>query len=175
LYLFFFCCYLFSTFTTHNFSFWTMLYRVHLAWSGFELTNLVVIGTDCIDSCRSNYHANMTNTGPIVYLTLSSILKYFNVHYYYFYFSETFRNMWLKKVISQIINYRDKCVDHWSKKRKYSSQQKMYVHFLAVWTKFDTLYFQIYCHHLLIKKYFVLYTIWLKNCSLDIEQQSCRH
>jgi hypothetical protein len=27
-----------------------MLYRVHLAWAGFELTTLVVIGTDCIGS-----------------------------------------------------------------------------------------------------------------------------
>ena len=25
-----------------------MLYRVHIAWVGFELTTLVVIGTDCI-------------------------------------------------------------------------------------------------------------------------------
>jgi hypothetical protein len=32
------------------------LYRVHLAWEGFELTTLVVIGTDCIDSYKSNYH-----------------------------------------------------------------------------------------------------------------------
>ena len=31
-----------------------MLYRVHLAWSGFELTTLVVIGTDYIGSCESN-------------------------------------------------------------------------------------------------------------------------
>ena len=33
-----------------------MLYRVHLAWSEFKLTTLVVICTDCIDSCKSNYH-----------------------------------------------------------------------------------------------------------------------
>jgi hypothetical protein len=33
-----------------------MLYRVHLAWAGFELTTLVVIGTDCIGSYKSNYH-----------------------------------------------------------------------------------------------------------------------
>ena len=26
-----------------------LLYRIHLAWMGFELTTLVVIGTDCID------------------------------------------------------------------------------------------------------------------------------
>jgi hypothetical protein len=34
-----------------------MLYRVHLAWAGFELTMLVVIGTD---SCKSKYHTIMT-------------------------------------------------------------------------------------------------------------------
>ena len=29
-------------------------------WAMFELTMLVVIGTDCIGSCRSNYHTIMT-------------------------------------------------------------------------------------------------------------------
>jgi hypothetical protein len=33
-----------------------MLYRVHLARVGFELTTSMVIGTDCIGSCKSNYH-----------------------------------------------------------------------------------------------------------------------
>ena len=32
------------------------LYRVHLACVGFELTTLVVIGTDFIGSFKSNYH-----------------------------------------------------------------------------------------------------------------------
>ena len=41
-----------------------MLYRVHLAWAGFELTTLVVIGTDCIDSYKSSYHAITTTTSP---------------------------------------------------------------------------------------------------------------
>jgi hypothetical protein len=36
------------------------LYRVHLAWSRFELTTLVVIGTDCIGSHKSNYHTITT-------------------------------------------------------------------------------------------------------------------
>jgi hypothetical protein len=31
-----------------------MLYQVHLAWVGFELTTLVVIGTDYIGSYKSN-------------------------------------------------------------------------------------------------------------------------
>ena len=39
-----------------------MLYRVHLAWMGYELTMLVVMGIDCIDSCKSNYHTITTTT-----------------------------------------------------------------------------------------------------------------
>ena len=38
-----------------------MLYRVHLV----ELTTLVVIGTDCIGSCKSNYHMIMTTMAPL--------------------------------------------------------------------------------------------------------------
>ena len=36
-----------------------MLYRVHLTMNGIELTTLVVIGTDCTGSCKSNYHPNI--------------------------------------------------------------------------------------------------------------------
>ena len=39
-----------------------MLYREHLAWTGFELTTLVMIGTDCIGSYISNYHTLATTT-----------------------------------------------------------------------------------------------------------------
>ena len=42
-----------------------MLYRVHLASMGFELTTLVVIGIDCICSCKSYYHAIMTTASPL--------------------------------------------------------------------------------------------------------------
>ena len=43
------------------------LYRVHLDWAGFELTTLVVIGTDCIGRCKSNYHAiTPTITPPLI-------------------------------------------------------------------------------------------------------------
>jgi hypothetical protein len=34
-----------------------MLYRVHLAWAWLELTTLVMIDTDCIDSCISKWLA----------------------------------------------------------------------------------------------------------------------
>jgi hypothetical protein len=37
-----------------------MLYRIHLSKSGFQLTTLVMIGTDCIGSCKSNYHTTTT-------------------------------------------------------------------------------------------------------------------
>jgi hypothetical protein len=33
-------------------------------WVGVELTMLVVIGTDCIDSWKSNYHTIMTMMAP---------------------------------------------------------------------------------------------------------------
>jgi hypothetical protein len=37
-----------------------MLDQVHFAWTGFKLTTLVVIGTDCIGSYKSNYHTSTT-------------------------------------------------------------------------------------------------------------------
>ena len=37
-----------------------ILYRVHLTREGFKLTTLVVIGTDCIGSCKSNDHTITT-------------------------------------------------------------------------------------------------------------------
>ena len=32
------------------------------SWAGFKLTTSVVIGTDCTDSCKSNYHTITTTT-----------------------------------------------------------------------------------------------------------------
>ena len=39
-----------------------MLYRVHLAMNGFEITPLVVMGPDWTFSCKSNYHTITTST-----------------------------------------------------------------------------------------------------------------
>jgi hypothetical protein len=50
------------------------LYHIMLytsPWSRFELTTSVVIGTDCISSCKSNYHTITTTTAP--YLGLGNI------------------------------------------------------------------------------------------------------
>jgi hypothetical protein len=52
-----------------------MLYRLHLASAGFELSALVVIGTDCIGSCKSNYHAITTTTAPLQFRKLTSLWK----------------------------------------------------------------------------------------------------
>jgi hypothetical protein len=41
-----------------------LLYLVHIAWAGFELTALVAIDTDCIGSYKSNYHTITTTTAP---------------------------------------------------------------------------------------------------------------
>jgi hypothetical protein len=37
-----------------------------LQWTRFELTTLVVIGTDCTGSCKSNYHTITTTTAPFL-------------------------------------------------------------------------------------------------------------
>jgi hypothetical protein len=42
-----------------------MLYRVHSAWARFEHTTLMVICTDCICCCISNYHT-ITATTPLI-------------------------------------------------------------------------------------------------------------
>jgi len=39
-----------------------MLHQVHLAMNGVQ--TLVVIGTDCTASCKSNYYTIMTTTAP---------------------------------------------------------------------------------------------------------------
>jgi hypothetical protein len=41
-----------------------IMYQAHLARVGFELATLVVIGTDCTGSCKSNYRTIMTMTTP---------------------------------------------------------------------------------------------------------------
>jgi hypothetical protein len=51
-----------------------MLYRIHFVWAGFELTTLVVIGTDCIGICKSNYHTIMTAPVITLHSSLSSLI-----------------------------------------------------------------------------------------------------
>jgi len=53
-----------------------MLYRVHLAWTGFELIMLVVIEIDCIGSCISSYHTFITTTAPIIKVCKINQLMY---------------------------------------------------------------------------------------------------
>ena len=43
-------------------AYFNMLYWVHLVWVGFELTNTLMIGTDCIGICKSKSHTITTTT-----------------------------------------------------------------------------------------------------------------
>ena len=40
------------------------LYHIDVASSTFELTTLMVIGTDCTGSCKLNYHTITTTMSP---------------------------------------------------------------------------------------------------------------
>ena len=43
-----------------------IMYRVHLARAGCKRSTSVVIGNDCVGSCKSNYHAIMATTAPLL-------------------------------------------------------------------------------------------------------------
>jgi hypothetical protein len=48
-----------------------LLYRVHPTWAGFELTTLVVIGTDWTGSWIHNYHTITTTTAPRRFVSIN--------------------------------------------------------------------------------------------------------
>ena len=55
-----------------------MLYRVHLAIRWIHFTTSVVIGSDCIGSCKYNYHMITTTMSPIydyIYTYIWSMVK----------------------------------------------------------------------------------------------------
>jgi len=56
-----------------------MLYRVHLAKVGLELTTLVVIDTDCIGSYKSNYHTITTGPSILVNILENSQTYFFKI------------------------------------------------------------------------------------------------
>ena len=51
-----------------------MLYRVHLILAGFNLTTLVMIGTDCIGSYKCNYHT--ITMSPTLNVTAAYFIVY---------------------------------------------------------------------------------------------------
>ena len=57
------------------------LYHIMLytsPWSRFELTTSVVIGVDCIGSCKSNNHTNTVTTAP-VYVVKRTFVSWYNL------------------------------------------------------------------------------------------------
>ena len=84
---------------SHWQTFHIILYRVHLVWVGFELTTLVVIGTDFIGSCKSNYHTIMTTMGPYL-LVINLIIDLYLIISLFFKVYISFSNF-QTKVISE--------------------------------------------------------------------------
>jgi hypothetical protein len=55
------------------------LYHIMLytsPWLRFELTTLVVISTDCIGNCKSNYHTIATTMAPTSFVHVNSMPMY---------------------------------------------------------------------------------------------------
>jgi hypothetical protein len=70
-----------------------MLHRVHLALNGFELTNLVVISTDCTGSCKSNYHTITTTLQRNGSITICAHVIFLYMSWLIFVFNATFSNI----------------------------------------------------------------------------------
>jgi hypothetical protein len=62
---------------------------IHLAWVGFKLITSVFIGTDCIGSCKSNYHMIAATTAP------SQVRKGIHVCIFPITFSYSTLHIWL--------------------------------------------------------------------------------
>jgi hypothetical protein len=100
-----------------------------LSWLRFELTTSVVIGIDCIGSCKSNYPTITATMVPIkICIMLKLILK----------------SCFHKKGSNKRLKTRDESVHCSIKKREKIYTVPHNIYFLAVWTKFDTFYFQIF-------------------------------
>ena len=56
-----------STEDSHTTIYTDILIR-YIAWAGFELTTLVVIGTDCICSYKFNYHTITSTTTFVIFI-----------------------------------------------------------------------------------------------------------
>ena len=55
-----------------------MWYRVHVDWARLKRTTLVVISTDGIGSCKSNYHMrSRTTTDPLCLISMFWYLQHF--------------------------------------------------------------------------------------------------
>ena len=64
------------------------LYHIMLhtsPWAGFELTTSVVIDTDCIGSCKSNYHTITATTNPVYVYLFVSVCNTCFTHVFVFY------------------------------------------------------------------------------------------
>jgi hypothetical protein len=76
-----------------------MLYT--FLWSGFELTTSVVIGTDCVGSCKSNYYTITTTRiignkmcQPWIKQLENEGIQLLNWGFPFFFISEYFHHVW---------------------------------------------------------------------------------
>ena len=81
-----------------------MLYRVHLARAGFELTMLVMIGTDCIGSYKSNYHKITTTMTTWRNKTIPKFDMHFHLKYMYHSINLLLNSVWYNSCFKAATN-----------------------------------------------------------------------
>ena len=79
------------------------LYHIMLytsPWSRFELTTSVVIGTDCIGSCKSNYHTITATTAPLSFFIAD--LNEINICSNTYQYCKTAMHGWVSEWVSEL-------------------------------------------------------------------------
>ena len=106
-----------------------LLYRVHLVWAGFKLTTLLVIGTDCIGSYKSNSHMITRNPNLFQRLMTHSCLG--DSH------------MVVGWLIDYCLTYIKQYLGYIQEQNKFSNRQKTYIEVREWWTNWS-MSFQYY-------------------------------
>ena len=76
--------------------------------TGFELTKVVVIITDCTGSCKSNYHTTTTKYSPLRINILNYYISNSGDKFVYFYFYQVLTAFNKLKIISEVVYERSK-------------------------------------------------------------------
>jgi hypothetical protein len=100
-----------------------VVYQVHITWVGFELRTLVVIGTDCIGSCKYNYYAIMTTMTP----------KYYRKNKLLFYDIMMMCALYYTTVLNCISFYSASSLKQQSTERHVAPFRKHFIYWLSSW------------------------------------------
>jgi hypothetical protein len=138
-----------------NFIWHIMLYTS--PWSRFKLTTSVVIGTDCIGSCKSNYHTIMATMTPRISVNMYTVW-YEEYHIIIVRISINMCTVWYKEY--HIIRLNTKCAFYNNNLR----QVLKYCVCAVCQVKLCLSILQVYAYTIYLIKIFILFLFQMITC-----------